>query len=98
MAKYFGERSGSFSNNLNRGRPRRIQYLASAHPAQSRSPARRHSGAETRLLLERELAAISARQYDRSAPLPHPQYEARSQGRDISGISGQDREGSDNSR
>jgi hypothetical protein len=38
------------------------------------------------MLLERELAAISARPiYDKPAPLPHPQHEARSQWRAVSG-------------
>jgi hypothetical protein len=78
--------AANLSHDLNRGRPRRIQYPASAPQPQSRSPARHNSGAEARMLLERELAAISARPiYDKPAPLPQPQHEARSQWRAISG-------------
>jgi hypothetical protein len=46
----------NLSQDLNRAQPRRV-----APRPQSRPPARYNSGAEARMLLERELAAISAR-------------------------------------
>ena len=66
----------------NRRRLRRIQYPASSQQTLPRGSVRRHSGAEARALLERELAAISAHpEDDRPASRSNPQREARGQWR-----------------